>query len=51
MAGLRGDTVEPRADRGVVGEIEVALMGHMGVRKQADVGDRVLLGDEKRSGR
>src|SRR5271170_503188 len=46
VAGLRGDPLEPGADRRVGLELEAALLSDVRVRVQRDVGDRVALGDE-----
>ena len=44
--GLRGDAPEPRVDRGIAGEVEASLVGHVRIGVERDVGDRVAAADE-----
>src|SRR6186997_975247 len=44
---LFGDSRKPSPDRGKAAEVEVALIGDMGVGVKRDVGDREMICDEK----
>src|SRR4249920_1345780 len=44
---LFGDSRKPSPDRGKAAEVEVALVGDMGVGVKRDVGDREMIRDEK----
>ena len=48
MAGLVRHPFHPRHDRRVGGEIKTALARDVRVRVEADVGDRVMVGDQER---
>src|SRR5215470_1174972 len=47
MVRLIGDAVEPSADARIAGELEIALLGDMGVAVERDIRDRVALADEE----
>jgi hypothetical protein len=47
VSRLRGDTVEPRADRRVALKLQAALVRDVRVGVQRDVRDRVPLADEE----
>src|SRR6516225_8576736 len=51
VPGLLGDALEPGADRGKSGEVEVAFIGDVGVAVERDVGDGVAFGGEEAVGR
>src|ERR1700734_2352684 len=51
VAGLLGDALEPGADGGESGEVEVAFIGDVGIAVERDVGDGVAVGGEEAMGR